>query len=223
MSKSDSKLELQDHTAIAIQAILKGIPVIGSSLEHFIFGPLAELRARRIETTLSEVAKALQDRGKHSVASEQFVTLLESVSPALSRSTNEDKRQRFRDLLTNAASLPPESPKWEETALASELLKEIESPGLAILAAIASIKNPENQLTLTSRPVSQLCEGEFDHDSPGDPQRPLLYDWVVVEFWARKLKEKRLILYKSHDARGSFGGLSLGSLGEFLIRWTLRE
>ena len=99
---------------------------------------------------------------------EQFTSLLESVAPELSRSLNEGKRQRFRDLLTNAAELPEESDEWEEAALASRLLKQMETPALAILAGIAGC-GPSDPVILASQPVSQVFCGEFDYDNPGEP------------------------------------------------------
>lgn len=205
---------------IAFQGALMAVPYLGSSLAHFIFGPLTELRIKRIEKTLSEVVENLGEEKASAVANEQFATLLESIGPELSRSSHEDKRQRFRDLLTNAAGLPADSDGWEEARLASELLKDIEAPGLAIIAGIANMKS-EDPVVLTSRPVSQVFQGEFDYDHPGKPQYILPYDWVVVEYWARWLREKRIITYSSHDARGGFGGVALPELGRFLVKWTI--
>lgn len=220
MDEPAESLSVKDHAVNACQAMLKGIPYVGSSLEQFLFGSLAELRMRRIERTLSEVAEALGSERANSMCNEDFVTLLESIAPDLSRATHEEKRNRFRDLLTNAAILAPQSAEWAETSLATSLLKEIEAPGLAILAAVGRCSK-QTDLTLTSRPLSQVFEGRFDYDNPGDAQHVLPYDCVVVEYWARRLREKNIISYSSHDARGGFGGVGLAPLGRFLIRWTM--
>lgn len=223
MTLSDKKLELnaRDGAVVAFQGILKAIPYFGSSLEHFIFGPLTEIRMRRIEQTLSEIATAVGEQKAIAIPNERFATLLESVAPELCRAVDENKRKRFRDLLTNAAVLPEDSGDWEDAALASTLLKEIEAPGLAILAAIARCSE-EEALVLTSSPVSQVFEGSFDYDDPGEPQHVLQYQWIIVEYWARKLRERNLITYNTHDARGGFGGVALAPLGKFLIQWTVR-
>ena len=171
---------------------------------------------------MTEVAVQLGEKKAKEAVNEPFTTLLESVIPELSRALNEDKRQRFRDLLTNAAELPEDSKGWEEAQLASTLLKEIGTPGLSILAAIARAEDSD-PIVLTSRPVSQVFQGEFDYDHPGEPQQALSYDWVVVEYWARWLREKRIITYSSHDARGGFGGVAIAELGKFLVKWTMRE
>jgi hypothetical protein len=44
---------------IGIEGALLAIPYIGGSLAHFVFGPLKELRWKRVEATLQEVAEAL--------------------------------------------------------------------------------------------------------------------------------------------------------------------
>jgi hypothetical protein len=185
-----TELTIKDHAVNVAQGLLKGVPHVGASLEHFVFGPLQELRMRRIETTLGEVANALGPVGALRLAQERFVTLLESITPSLSRSTDETKRACFRDLLRNAGELDQKDPKWSEAELAARLLDELESPALAILAAIARCAAPcSNALTLTSRPTSQVFEGEFNYDNPGGPQHLIPYDWIVVEYWARMPKE----------------------------------
>lgn len=216
------KLSAKNKATIAFQGTLMAVPYIGSSIEHFIFGPLTEIRIQRIEKTLTEVAASLGEKKAKKAVNEPFTTLLESVIPELSRALNEDKRQRFRDLLTNAAELPEDSKEWEEAQLASTLLKEIGTPGLSILAAIARAEDPD-PIVLTSQPVSQVFQGEFDYDHPGEPQQVLSYDWAVVEYWARWLREKRIITYSSHSARGGFGGVGIEELGKFLVKWTMRE
>ncbi|HUT58420.1 MAG TPA: hypothetical protein VNA25_11300 [Phycisphaerae bacterium] len=223
MTEADEpRLSLRDKAIIAAQGALMAVPFVGSSLEHFIFGPLTELRFRRLEQTLSEVTESLGAEKAQAAVNERFATLLESVAPELGRSVSEGKRQRFRDLLINAAELPEESDEWEEAALASKLLQEMETPALAILAGIARCE-PSARATLTSQPVSQVVCGEFDYDNPGEPQHVLPYDWVVVEFWARWLRERRIIHYSSHDARGGFGGVAMADLGRFLVKWTMRD
>jgi hypothetical protein len=219
-----SELTKKDYALNAAQALLKGIPYVGGSLEQFVFGPLQERRWRRVERTLAEVALALGPEGAVGMVQEQFANLLEALSPSLGRVTDENKRKRFRDLLTNAAKLSADDAKWEEASLAAELLESLEAPALAILAAISRCSDARsNKLVLTSRPVSQVFEGEFDYDSPGTPQHVLPYEWVVVEYWARMLRDKRLIWYGSHDARGGFGGVGLAPLGDFLTQWVVSE
>ena len=220
----NTDLTVKDHAVNAARALLKGVPYVGDSLDQFIFGPLQERRMRRIEVTLSEVASALGPQGSMLLVQEQFVNLLEAVAPSLSRTTDEAKRERFRDLLKNAGQLTPNDPKWDEASLAAELLEELDGPALAILAAITRCNDPHGgKLTIASRPVAQVFEGDFNYDAPGSPQQLLPYEWIVVEFWARELKSKQLIWYSSMDARGGFGGLRLAPLGDFLIRWTLSK
>jgi hypothetical protein len=197
------------------------VPYLGSTLAHFIFGPLTELRIKRIEKTLNEITEMVGEEKAKTVNNEQFTNLLESLIPNLSRAVDEEKRQRFRDLLANAAELPSESSGWNEAHLASTLLSEIETPGLAILAGLDRFTR-EERVTLASLPVPQVFQGEFDYENPGEPQYVLPYEWPVVEYWARWLREKRLITYSSHDARGGFAGVALAELGNFLVKWIVK-
>ena len=69
MSRTSGKLvpagvTRADLSQIAFQAMLKGIPYIGESLNHFIFGPLEEARWRRLEQTLQgEVVCGIERQG----------------------------------------------------------------------------------------------------------------------------------------------------------------
>ncbi len=224
MSGGDVNLTVRDYSINAFQAMLKGIPYVGASLDQFIFGPLTELRVRRIERTLAEIAAHYGPNvSPDLLAKEEFVNLLESVTPALSRATNEDKRQRFRDLLINSAQLSPGAEKWDEASFAADLLQAIEPPGLAILAAMARCEKAY-PLTLTPRPVPQVYEGEdFNYEKPQGPQYAIHYEWIVVEEWARRLREMRLISFDNEDVRGGFGGAQFSALGRFLIQWAVAD
>ncbi len=219
--KPEVKLSGKETAMVGLQGALMAVPYLGSSLAHFIFGPLTELRIKRIEKTIDEVATQLGEEKSLAAANENFANLFETVLPDLSRAVEDEKRQRFRDLLSNAAELPEGSTEWEEAALAAALLRDIGTPGLAILAALSQLDKGETA-TLTSSPVSQLARGAFDYDNPGEPQQVIPYQWPVVEYWARWLREKQLLTYKSGDARGGFGDVAMTELGAFLVRWVLR-
>ncbi len=215
-------LSKKEHAVNAARAILKGIPYIGSTLEQFAFGPLEELRMRRIETTLAEVAEALKKCGPDChVATEEFVNLLEEVLPELSRATNEEKRKCFRDLLTSAAFLDAGEAAWEQAVLARKLLTDLEAPALATIAALANCDAAE-PVALVSRPKPQLvAESEFDWDNPVEESWVIGYDWPIVEEWCQRMREMRLITFGSVDARGGFGGIGLTPLGRLLVRWAV--
>jgi hypothetical protein len=117
-----------------------------------------ELWQKRIEATLKDVAETLGKKKAKSIVNEEFVNLLEFVAPDLSRATDEKKRQRFRDLLTNAAELPPKSDGWEEARLAGELLKQVDTPGLVILSELAKLDKSE-KATLASRAFGAVSRG----------------------------------------------------------------
>ncbi len=225
------RLSRQDQAANVLQGVLKSVPYIGPAIEQFIYGPAVELRFRRIEQTLTEVAEALE-AGKQTpnVSSEEYASLLESVLPRVGRATNEDVRLRFRDLLLNTAPLGTGSSEWEDASLARTLLEEIDAPGLAVMAALGrcpeanrpeTSDHPWPNVSLVSRPFPQLVVGEFDYNHPHEAGTRIAYDWATVEEWVHRLREKRLLGYSSSDARGGFGGMYLNRLGLLLIRWTL--
>jgi hypothetical protein len=207
---------------IGFEAGLMAIPIVGPSFAHYVSASLTELRLKRVEVTLKEVAEMLGSEKAKSVINEKFVNLLENILPDLGRATDEEKRQRFRDLLINAAELAPQSNGWEEAHLAAGLLKKIGTPGLVILSELAKLDKGETA-TLASRPVPQLARGSsFDYDNPPAPQRRIPFDWQVVDYWTQQLRENGLLLFRSGDARGGFGNIYLTERGWFLVKWTLR-
>lgn len=221
-AREDLDLSPKDHAVNATRAILKAVPWVGSSLEQFMFGPLTELRMRRIEKTLTEIGQTLKRENiPPSVDNEDFANLLEVVAPALSKATNEDRRQRFRDLLLNASQTRAGDASWEEAKLASDLLSKIDPPGLAILAAIARSAS-QSFLSLMSLPKPQVFEGAFD---PRHPQlhHELGYEWPVVEEWARRIRTMRLIDWGEHMASVGYGRVQLTDLGKLLVRWIVRD
>jgi len=218
--KTGIKLDTKDKAVIAFQSALSAIPYVGGSLSHFIFGPLAELRLKRIEQTLIELAELVDEENRHKVATEQFANLLESVAPDLSRATNEEKRLRFRDLLINATKKTTDSTKWDEAHLAADLLKEIDAPGLAIIAGL-NIYGREKHVTITSQPTPRII-GEKENTLDGKHYE-IPYEWPVVDYWLRALRGKRIVMYSSHGKGPSYGGVILMELGRFIVDWSVKN
>jgi hypothetical protein len=222
-NKEDPKLDRSQIALIGGEGLLSLTPVIGSALAKFTFGVLTERRINRIEKTLAEVVEAVGDDVAKEAVNENFVNLLENVCPELSRAVDEEKRLRFRDLLINAAKLPKDSLDWGASKLAADLLKEIDTPGLVILAAFSHLDEGETAL-LTAYPVPQLLRGvksrDFDPENPGEPQHVIPYDWDVVEYWYRRLADLRLVIRGAHG-KDTYEGVRLYDLGEFLVKWVL--
>jgi hypothetical protein len=216
----DVKLTVGEHSRNLLQACIEGIPYAGGPLSQVLFGPLTEMRFKRIEKTLSEVALALEENGKDSASAmsgEEFVTLLESALPELGRSTNEHQRKRYRDLLLKASQIEPNSELWQDANLCATLLSEIHPPGLVILGALA--RSAVSQNTLVSRPEVRLYEGQVDPAQLNGKFVQIPYEWTVIQEWMYRLKEKRLLGIGSADARGGFGGVTLSELGRFFVNW----
>lgn len=221
--KKDPKLDRKQMALIGGEGLLSLVPYIGSTLAKFTFGVLTERRIDRIENTLAEVMEMVGEDVAKDAVNENFANLLEKVYPELSRAADEEKRQRFRDLLINAAKLPADSSEWGAAVLAADLLKEIDTPGLVILAAFALLDEGETAL-LTAYPVPQLLRGveprDFDPENPGEPQHVIPYEWDVVDYWYRRLGELRLVVKGSHR-RDTYERVCLYDLGKFLVKWVL--
>ena len=222
--EDDPKLDRNQIALIGGEGLLSLVPYVGSTLAKFTFGVLTERRINRIEKTLAEVMEAVGEDVAKDAINENFVNLLEKVYPELSRAADEAKRHRFRDLLINAAMLPEDSSEWGATALAADLLKEIDAPGLVILAAFAQLDEGERAL-LTACPVPQLLRGveprDFDPENPGEPQHIIPYEWDVILYWYRRLAALRLVIAGAHG-RDTFEKVCLHDLGKFLVKWVLR-
>jgi len=204
------------------QAIIKSIPWIGTALDQMIFGRLAELRLQRIEKTLREIGEALGD-SKNFVDSEEYANLLEVVLPKLARATGEAKRERFRSLLLNAAAQDPAGQEWAATSLAADLVAELDDPALFVLARLFVFDNSKD-VDFVSLPSPQLVYSEsFDWQSPDQLTPAIPYAWPVLEEWMWRLKERRILTFKSHDARGGFGGIEFTALGQTVIAWIVDE
>jgi hypothetical protein len=210
-----------------VRAGLKAIPFFGAAADEAVFGPVEALRQRRFADTLAEVADTV--RAIHGLTigfSEELGNLVEVSAPSLGRAVREEKRTRFRDLLINAAPLPPGDAAWEETLMVSRLLSQIDAPGLAVVVAIA--KNPANRSTVTAQPSVRVYDA--DTSIPEILERPeglgiyheIPFAWPLVEEWMYRLGAMRLVGQQTVDARGGFGSVCLRELGLMLVRWATK-
>jgi hypothetical protein len=228
------RLTPDDYADNTARAIFKGIPYIGELLHQLFWGPEAIRHERRIEQTLTEMAEAIHESGSDArVRTEEFGRLLERLIPSVARATNEDKRARLRDLLVNAASLESGDRRWEEAGLARDIVESLEGPALAILAALGRTPEaylprrgavPVPNVQILSQPVPQVLARSFgwsrdEWEGLGLEGIELAYRWDVLEEWIIRLKERRLLLFHTGDARGGFGGVYLTGLGEMVVTW----
>lgn len=215
----DVRLTRKDIALNTAQSLLKVVPWVGEALSQFIFGPLADLRMKRVERTLAEVGNAIHSGGVTArVDTEEFANLLEKVLPQVSRSVSEERRTILRNLLINAAHVEPESSRWDEANLTAQLIEEIDTPGLAVLAALSRCQSLTN--FMSSQPTPRIFDGGTEFAKPTEVLHTVNFDWPVVEEWTRRLREKRLIVFGSSDARGGFGDLQLTDLGRVVVAWS---
>ena len=203
---------------LAFQAILKGIPYIGEPLNHLIYSRLDELRWKRIEKTLNEVAEILRNHGNIPALNERFANLLEEILPTIAKETIENKRQAYVSLLVNSATITSDE-KEEEAKLIAEILNELPSIALSILAGA---NKANGTFSIVSHPVPQVFAGKFDENNYEEQGvfHKINYQWPIVEEWTRRLKEKRFITYGSH---GKFGyhGAAVMPLGKLINDWCI--
>jgi hypothetical protein len=225
-------LSVKDRDLNAFRAGLSLIPSIGSAIEKLMFGAVDELRWRRFEQTLGEVGAKLEllDSSHRVEDNEDFANFLQDVAPPLSRSTNEDRRRRFRDLILSATQIPSGDARWEEVYTVSRLLDSIGGPGLSVLATVSRCSN--RLVYIYSTPTPYIYDGTPDgkpeeyaklFQDYGKPYHLLGYQWNVIEEWVYRLREMRLVGTQSSDARGGFGGVQLTGLGQLLIRWAVSD
>lgn len=228
------KLTATDHMVNSIQACLLGIPVIGASLERLCFGGVAELRMKRVEKTLREIGETLKRMEATPTIedNEDFANLLETVLPPLSRATTEGRRERFRDLLVNAAQCPPGDPRWADAKLAAEDLEKIDDPGLAIIAGLQRLNPRGNRpcsIIVKSTPPTIVHEGnlqkvqnfirENEEIDPRCPHIELGYSPTVTRLWIKKLDEMELTAFSTSKHDEPTGGLT--DRGLILVEWTI--
>ena len=212
-----SKVEKENLT---FQAILKGVPYIGEPINHLIYGRLDELRWKRIEKTLNEVAEEIKKCGSSPEINERFVNILEQSLPSIAKETIERKRLAYVSFLVNSANVKSDE-KEEEAKFVSEILNELPSVALTILAGANKAKG---SFSIVSHPKPQIFAGKFDERNIEDQGifYEINYQWPIVEEWARRLREKRCITYGSHGRYGYHGG-AIMPLGKLINDWCISQ
>lgn len=211
------------------RAILRAIPYVGPPLEEILWGPARETRQKRFEEDVREVLRQLKERAGLDEPRDRdnFVNLAEDIGPALARSTESNRREYFRRLLLNAGQLPPGDSNWHEASLAGKLLGDIEPPGLAILAGLARSTMIESVLTLAAR--CSIQPGDVGPNRPLGEAIVLPYSAPVIEEWARRLRDMRLLDWGSSmtsqvpDGVNGHAGVRLTALGQLLVRWAISD
>ena len=75
---------------LTFQAVLKAIPYFGEPINHLIYGRLEEIRWKRIEKTLKEMANEINRLNIDPKFNERFANILEVTVPSISRETIEE-------------------------------------------------------------------------------------------------------------------------------------
>ncbi len=231
--RHDVTTPVKDYGLNSFQAMLLAIPYIGPTLERLIFGVGAEHRWQRLEATLQEVGESLRELGRPSqIEAEEFARLLEQVTGPIARATAPSKRERFRDILINAATTPPGDPRWEEASLAADLVTEIEAPGLDLLAKIWHMNQSSEEVAVAFTDPPRIYRSR---EEALQPQLGLTLGYAapVIEEWMRRLGEMRLVHWVEpiHIREGNrhietiraAAEVRLNPLGEMLVRWSLAD
>ena len=213
-----------DYKRNAIRAVVKGLPWIGSSLEQLIYGNIDERRWQRMERTLGELDERMKKNNipPESIQKEEFGQLLRMITPNLSEAVNEEKRQRFRDLLINAVTIPEGDSNWESARLAAEYINKLEGPGFKILAGLAKKSAYRGEVcTVYQDPDPRLIKGSRPEGPEGEHYYPLKYEWAVVEEWLSRLIKLQLINGHFNNQKHTWINVLLTSRGSFLVRWVI--
>jgi hypothetical protein len=180
------KLESEERRQNLVRAFVKLIPYAGEAIDQLSFGALEELRQKRVEQTLSEILEMLHRQQREPARTEEMANLLERAIPKVARAANEDVRQRFRDLLANAATVNADDARWAQVNLCEQLLAELDAPALALLVQLARYDGAE-PIGVVSRPMSQVVsEKAFDWDRPAAGTHSIGYPWALVEEWLQR-------------------------------------
>lgn len=236
-SKGKDIVTNEDRNISALKSGLKLIPGVGDSISQFVFGRQEEAESRRLRDSVQEIADMVREQGRQGEVkdTEEWANLFTEAGPSVGKATNEDKRQRFRDLLFNSLFIPPGDPMWEESMYCLDQLKEIDPVGLYILAAVALARRDEVEIGLSkfSRParwlrVPKTMSGNIPNiASHPEMLQPLAYNEVLVENAIDVLLVKKQLI-STRDAMVTSGhsstGISFYNLtpaGELLEKWTM--
>ncbi|WP_435008933.1 hypothetical protein P12x_000186 [Tundrisphaera lichenicola] len=240
MAEGKDLVTNQDRNASAKKALFKLFPYPADSITQIIFGKLEEAENRRQRETVEEIAEMLRESKRESEVqnTEEYARLLIDASPSVGSATNEDKRQRLRDLLFKSLFIPPGDPTWEESMYCLDLLKEIDPVGLYIFAVIATAQS-KGQVVGVAR-YTHLNRWVFIHESslgsvpnlahaPNDWFEDSKYHEILVDNSIRSLISKtNLIQYR--ETLITFGNscsntplYSLTAIGKLLVKWTMED
>jgi hypothetical protein len=161
-SKIAANPTIGDPDLNAPRARLQIIPSVGPALDKLMFGLMDDLRSKRFQATIKEIGEKVEALGLENQVdeNEDFGNLVRDVAPPLSRSANEDRRRRFRELILNPTQIPKGDARWEELYFASKLLDSIGAPGPAILSNLARCTN--ERVWMFSRPYPYIHDGTVD-------------------------------------------------------------
>lgn len=240
-------IEKVDKVGLVFSSILKGVPVVGNSLDHLIFGSLQELRLKRVEKTLKEMGEKIEALGSQHLIddNEDFAKLLEDVIPKIGRSTRENKRVAFRNLLVNAARVSPEHNDWDRIAIVSQLLDQIDYPGMEILSSLTiDISGISGFLFLSialfrfsgtkeapsiSDEAPSICAICSNHGTQSSHTlRHYDSDPGLIREWSQRLLEMRIIDSRAYSRHYLLSGdridnACLTNLGEMLVEWAILD
>lgn len=186
-----------------------------------------DLETRPSRHHMNSILDELRDRAQFhnlsvSFSSRQFEKFLEKVTPLAAKSSSPLNRERYLSLLLKVAQLPESSREWEEADSVLKLMQEIDSAGWEILDPLKSCGDCRATIIGGSTP-SHLYLSDQPFENPEGFGFPIMYAWPIVEDWAYRLINRRLLYIASSDARGGFHGISISPLGRLIFKWCYLE
>lgn len=222
----------------ALRAFLKLLPNVGDAIDRMLFGLEDEKAQDRLQQTVDEVRAMLDEQGKKVEDMEDWHRCILSGAPAIGTATNEDKRERFRKLLFNAAQIPAGDEMWEEAFWCMELLKELRPAALAVLAnAHLAAQNGEvfllkegedaevEAFTLRKTDIDRLRPTQKSFLKP----KEIKYKKVILREAIAVLRSKGLITFQTMYIQNIQNQIEYSSIGvaspngTLLVRWTIED
>jgi len=141
MSLNNGELNTTEERNLVIQAGIKAIPYVGSSISTLVFGRKQELRLKRLETFFKEIIpeiKAIKSKiaqmEKHD--EEAFLAIFEELTEKIEREQFMEKQNFFKIYFKNTLINPVDRSNYDERRFFLDTLGSISPLQIQILGIL---------------------------------------------------------------------------------------
>ena len=139
---NENKISAKDKFELVVNAGLQAIPYVGGPLSTLYFGYKQEQRFQRVEQTLKEVARELQNCKLPKIEehnSEELMALIDELTDKIENERIDLKRNLYKEYFKNILKTPTNG-NYEERKLFLEVLSRITPLQIELFQFI--LKNP---------------------------------------------------------------------------------